>query len=457
MAKAKAGRGVSFRIGRVKAYRRGQIWYLYYFENGRRRRPRVGPDRDAAKKMAAQINGQLEAGAPAALTFEAISIPALRERWLNYHEQVRRSSLATISRYRTATDHLLRFLEQRSVRHASQFRVCHAEEFVGYLRSLRVAPNGHAHSLKRPLLDKGILFILEACRALFVFAAKRRHLPPYAENPFSTLELGKMPVDHRRPIRLPTNLQMAEVLGSADHWSCLIFATLALTGVRPGELVHLLVEDFDPQTQLLYVRNRPALGWQVKTRQDRCIPLLEPHAALIRMMLGNRRGGTLFQREKYSAVQTPTWTSSAISVEEELSNRRRRWELAADHALTRQEHATLCRQLWTEMGLIKTDRLRQRLRQLAQSNDVPELETPKVFRHLFATLLQEGRVDPLIRNELLGHIPEEGPRSGGGLGMTANYTQTRPETKRAQLASAFVGHPLQKSLKERVELVNRLS
>lgn len=110
MAKAKAGRDASFRIGRVKAYRRGQIWYLYYFENGRRPRPRVGPDRDAAKQMAAQINGQLEAGAPAALSFEAISIPALRKRWLNYHEQVRRSSLATICRYRTATDHLMRFL-----------------------------------------------------------------------------------------------------------------------------------------------------------------------------------------------------------------------------------------------------------------------------------------------------------------------------------------------------------
>ncbi|MCY2953146.1 MAG: DISARM system phospholipase D-like protein DrmC [Planctomycetota bacterium] len=34
----------SFRIGRVKGYLRGSIWYLYYFGNGRRRRPRIGPD-----------------------------------------------------------------------------------------------------------------------------------------------------------------------------------------------------------------------------------------------------------------------------------------------------------------------------------------------------------------------------------------------------------------------------
>jgi len=29
---------------------------------------------------------------------------------------------------------------------------------------------------------------------------------------------------------------------------------------------------------------------------------------------------------------------------------------------------------------------------------------PKMLRHMFATTLQEGRVDPLIRNELMGHV-----------------------------------------------------
>src|SRR5690349_15797050 len=127
MAKPKSARADSFRVGRVKAFRRGKVWYLYYFENGRRWRPRIGPDHDAARQMAAQINGQLEVGAPAALSFEAITISALRESWLNHHDQVRRSSLVTIDRYRTATDHLLRFLKTRPVCRASQFRVCHAE------------------------------------------------------------------------------------------------------------------------------------------------------------------------------------------------------------------------------------------------------------------------------------------------------------------------------------------
>src|SRR5206468_3471709 len=125
------------------------------------RRPRVGTDREAARLLAAQTNAQLEAGAPAVLSFEPIGIAELRGRWLQHHEQVLRSSVATINRYRTATDHLLGFVGDKSVRMASNFHVRHAEEFVHHLRAIRVASNGHPHSAKRPLLDKGIKYILE--------------------------------------------------------------------------------------------------------------------------------------------------------------------------------------------------------------------------------------------------------------------------------------------------------
>jgi len=149
--------------------------------------------------MAAQINAQLEIGAPALLSFENISIPNLRQRWLQQHEQVLRSSIQTIRRYRAATEHLLTFVSTVTpIRHASQFRVTHAEEFTGYLRSLKVSPNGHANSNRRPLLDKGIKFILETCRALFTYAGKRRHLSPYAGNPFSEMGLARIPIENQR-------------------------------------------------------------------------------------------------------------------------------------------------------------------------------------------------------------------------------------------------------------------
>ncbi len=50
----------SFRVGKVLAYLRSRVWYLCYYENGQRHRPRVGPDRQAARELAAQV----EVGAP---------------------------------------------------------------------------------------------------------------------------------------------------------------------------------------------------------------------------------------------------------------------------------------------------------------------------------------------------------------------------------------------------------
>src|SRR5947208_3219718 len=154
-------KSVPFRVGKVAAYIRGHIWYLCYHDGGQRRRPRVGPCREAARQLAAQVNAQLEFGAPAALSFEPITIPELRRRWLEHHEQVLRSSVQTIHRYRTATDLLLRFLQTRPVRHASLFHPSHAEDFVRYLRTLRVSPNGLPHTAKRLLVDKGARYLLE--------------------------------------------------------------------------------------------------------------------------------------------------------------------------------------------------------------------------------------------------------------------------------------------------------
>ena len=85
-----------FSVGKVHAYLRGRIWYLRYSENGLRKQPRVGPDRDYERKMDAEINSQLENSVPSTLGFEPLTIIELRNRWLGRHEDVRRSSLSTI-------------------------------------------------------------------------------------------------------------------------------------------------------------------------------------------------------------------------------------------------------------------------------------------------------------------------------------------------------------------------
>lgn len=431
----------SFRVGKVQGYLRGKVWYLCYHDQGVRQRPRVGPDREAARQLAAQVNAQLAVGAPAALSFEPISVPELRRRWLEHHEQVLRSSVQTIHRYRTATDHLLRFLQQRPVRHASHLHASHAEEFVRYLRELQVSPNGHAHTARRPLLDKGLRFILECCRALFNYAARRRHLSPYAENPFAALGIDRIPVEQVRPITLFSADQERAFLEACDDWQFPLFLTLLLTGLRPGELCHLLLpEDLDLDAGLVRVRNKPRLGWQVKTRNERDVPLVPVLAEVLRRHVGGRRGGPVFRRRRW--VERPVvGAGDRAGLEQELARRIAAEEARSGRPLSRADRGRVSRRLWRELGAVREDRVRLEFLRLTRAVGLPGCTAPKLLRHQFATALQEGRVDPLIRNELMGHVAAGSRAAGHGLGMTAVYTHTRPQTRREQLEAALASRP----------------
>ena len=434
------GKTASFRIGKVSAFRRSKVWYLCYYEGGRRRRPRVGPDRDLARQMAAQINGQLEVGAPAALSYEPISVPELRQRWLDHHEHVRRSSVATIKRYRVATEHLLTFVAKNcSVRHACEFHARQAMEFVCYLRTIKISPNGHPKARKRPMLDTGIKYILETCCSLFNYAHRNRHLSPYAENPFRTIEVSRMPVEDFRPVVVFTEDQECKFLKNCDDWQFPLFLTLLLTGLRPGELCHLLLpEDLDLETGSLYVRNKGQLGWQIKTRNQRDIPLVPILSKILRHVLAGRSTGPVFRQRRFSRGFASIISNASLpSLQRELAVRIRRREASSDSALTRTDRMEVSTTIWRDLEALENDLVRREFMRVTSGIGMDEFTAPKTFRHTFATILQDANVDPLIRNELMGHVPAGLSTPGGGLAMTAVYTHTRPETKRRQLEDAL--------------------
>ncbi|MEX0745722.1 MAG: tyrosine-type recombinase/integrase [Phycisphaeraceae bacterium] len=345
-------RTTSFRIGKVTIYLRARVWYLRYHEHGRRRQVRGGPDREAVRQLAAQVNAQLELGVPAATSFEAVSVPELRRRWLEHHEHVRRSSVATLNRYRTASEHLLRFVAKvQPVRCASHFRPSHAEAFVRYLRTITVAPNGHAKAAKRKLRDKGVKYVLEVCRTLFQFAAKRRHLPPYADNPFTTIEIDRIPVEDSRPFVDLDAEQQRALLEACDTWQLPIFATLLLTGLRVGELTHLFVEDVDLEHCWLHVRNKPELGWQIKTRGERQVPLLSVLATTLRQVIGERITGPVFLRRRFTDAPPSLAEWDRPELAERLRQRMATDEARIARPLSRVEQQKSARHLWRDMGV----------------------------------------------------------------------------------------------------------
>ncbi len=76
------------------------------------------------------------------------------------------------------------------------------------------------------------------------------------------------------------------------------------------------------------------------------------------------------------------------------------------------------------MGMVYTEAIHCQFGRIAQAIGLSHLTAPKTLRHTFATSLQDANVDPLIRNELMGHTPAKSHSRGGGLGMTAVYAHT---------------------------------
>ena len=418
------------RVGRVSYYRHHGAWYVYYREAGRPVRKRAGRSETEAAVIAARLNAQLASAAPTYFSFTPLTIAELRARFLDHHEHVLRSSLATVSRYRTATQHLENFASQLGPSQKAHDIV--GDDFVRYLRTIRIAPNGHAHSRRRPLRDKGVRYILETCRAMYTYAAKKRHMPPYADNPLAELAGKRIRIEDAKRIFVFDAESEQRFFEQADPWSFAIHLTLAKTGLRVGELVHLWIEDLDLAGGWLQVRNQPELLWRIKTGRERAVPLVEELVLVLRRLIGSRRSGLVFSRQKFAASAPPLAGRNRSQLAELLERRVAEAEHA--QALSRTDKARIAQCLWQDAGAVRPDRIRTSFIRIAAQIGLAHATCPKSWRHTFATLLQDAGVDPLVRQLVLGHAPSS--PGTGALGMTSVYTHTRPETLRREIERA---------------------
>jgi integrase len=220
-----------------------------------------------------------------------------------------------------------------------------------------------------------------------------------------------------------------------------LFLTLMTTGLRPGELAHLLLPgDVDLSAGVLRVSNKAKLGWQVKTRGEREVPLDPRLVEMLARCIGNRVGAVFRQRRCDEGHQPALGNSTLVELELEQERRVAARQVELSRSLSRAERLRLTKAVWRDLSATTEDQIRLEFMRLMREIGMPHLTMPKILRHGFATCLQDGDVDPLIRNQLMGHAPGDG-RAGGGLGMTAVYTHSRPETVRRQLQAALACKP----------------
>jgi integrase len=185
-----------------------------------------------------------------------------------------------------------------------------------------------------------------------------------------------------------------------------------------------LIEDVDLGGGWLHVRNKAELDWRVKTGNERCVPLLPEVVAVLRAVDGERKSGPVFLRERLVG-KAPALVGERREMGR-VCGERQQAARAGGKPLMRADAQKVALRVWWDAGAVKADVVRPSFVRVMRGLGHPEATCPKSWRHSLATLLQDANVDPLIRQQTLGHRPA----SGAGLGMTTNYTHARAETQR---------------------------
>ncbi len=266
-----------------------------------------------------------------------------------------------------------------------------------------------------------------------------RHLPPYVPNPFADLRIQRLRIEDAKPIFVFDAATELKFFQAADRWAFAIHFTLAKTGMRPGELVHLLIEEVDLERGWIRIRGKQSLGWRTKTGHDRVVPAVKELTGVLRSVIGERVAGLVFRRPRFRDGKATGADLGLNGLQRAYDQRLAAHLSTVNHSMARREQAGIAKAVWQDAGLVKVDAIRTSFIRIMTAIGHPEGTCPKSWRHSFATLLQDADVDPLVRQLTLGHKPVA--PAAGALGMTTVYTHTRPETQRGQLEAALQRWP----------------
>ena len=139
------------------------------------------------------------------------------------------------------------------------------------------------------------------------------------------------------------------------------------------------------------MRNKPALGWQLKTRNERDVPLMPALTDVLRAHLGDRTTGAVFCRRRWAAAYRPPWADGAASAERELARRRSAEQLAMSPCDAQSAQVRLVRGLWQDLESVDADRVRTEFIRVARRLGLADYTTPKLLWHMFATALRDAR------------------------------------------------------------------
>ena len=414
------------RIRRVTIYRRGDVYYLYYRENGNSIRRPVEGSLNTARATASKIAVAMDEGRPSPLGFLRTSPADLITQYLSYTKEVQGLASRSQDRYRAALERFQDFTAEQEIQTVDSVTEATVEDFVRWLRQQKRSRNGHENATMQGYKIGGIKFILSTVRTAFNWGKKRRFFAPFAENPFSLFPIEKLKSPHEESSagQILSPAEELKFFGACDPWQRRIFLTLVTYGMRVGELTHLLIEDVNLEAGTLHIRSKPHLFWRVKTGRERMLPVFEEMKPLLIEAIGARKAGFVFLNKGEGAGKS---TLKSILTPKAFQDHLKQVAAGVGPEATEKQQRRSVVEFCRSVGQIPEKRIRDEFMKVTVKIGREDLTRAHDLRHLFSSRAQEMGLNPLLVQEFLGHKSLE---------MTRRYTHVGLEAKSKELARA---------------------
>lgn len=123
------------------------------------------------------------------------------------------------------------------------------------------------HTLKSRVAPRTINYELVVLQTFFRWAIKRNHL---FMSPAATIERFRLP---RKALpKFVTSHDLTKFFQSCSPGERRLFMTILLTGMRKGEVEYLSWEDISFEIGVIFIREKPDVGWRPKS-DERLIPV----------------------------------------------------------------------------------------------------------------------------------------------------------------------------------------
>ncbi len=397
---------------KVRVYQRGNGYLLNWWDPGAKRNlsERVDGDLLAALARARQIDDRVTSVRTAGIgSARRISMPDLTAKFLT--DLTRRSdageiSSNTVSRYRSALEHLLAYCASPSVGNKFSSAGSVNREFrlglAAFLSNTQVSGNGSAKATKHPM--RGHEFVLDTVRAMYEWAADSTRgglLPSGFASPFLRNSQSRA-VLKGDPLAAPDiTLPMAiELVNACDAFQLRLLVPVLLFGLRAAEPCILFAENVTDDW--LKVPCIPELGIVTKGRRDKRFPLIEELRPFWRLMRTEREQGLLHERR---AVQDGRENAPhrTASLSELIAEYRQRCADAKN--TTALDRDRIRERLLKDAGGIDYDHIQDEFTTLATRLGWSSAATLKDLRHQFATAMNNAAMPEAYRKYLLGQAP----------------------------------------------------